>query len=123
MFSFVWFFTNYSFKTKKSDIVKLLADKIETFEVPSNFSAQNIIPKIKIQLDMDLSSFVFFCLHFTNLLFTGKQKKVTKFLMARIKTFKVPNIFWLKKIQKKPKKQLCFLLFTFLQITCLQANK
>ena len=76
MFSFVWCFTDYSFKTKKSDILKLLADKIETFEVPSNFSAQNVIPKIKIQLDMDLSSFVYI---FTNFLFTGKQKKVTNF--------------------------------------------
>ena len=90
MFSFVWFFTDYSFKTKQSDILKLLADRIETFEVPSNFSAQNIMPKIKIQLDMNLLSFVYI---FTNLLFTGKQKKVTNFLMDKIKYFEVLDTF------------------------------
>ena len=59
---------------------------------------------------MGLFSFVYI---FRNLLFTGKQKKITNFLMARIKAFEVPNIFWLKKIQKKPKNSFFSFVYFF----------
>ena len=59
---------------------------------------------------MDLFSFVYI---FRNLLFTGKQKKIKNFLMAGIKAFEVPNIFWLKKIQKKPKNSFFSFVYFF----------
>ena len=49
---------------------------------------------------MGLFSFVYI---FRNLLFTGKQKNVTNFLMARIKAFEVPNISSFKNFKRKQK--------------------
>ena len=69
---------------------------------------------------MDLFSFVYI---FRNLLFTGKQKKVTNFLMARIKAFEVPNIFWLKKIQKKPKNSFVFFCLLFYKLIVYRQTK
>ena len=63
--------------------------RIETFEVPNNFSAQNIVSKNKIQPDIDLFSFVYIS---ENLLFTGKQKKITNIFMAGVKAYQIKII-------------------------------
>ena len=70
-----------------------------------------------------LLSFVYF---FINYLFTGKQMKILKVLVANIEVIEVPNNFSVQIFFLKPKSNqiwACFLLFTFSEISCLQVNK
>ena len=69
-------------------------------------------------------SFVYIIL---NSLFTGKQKKIMKVLMAQIKVFwslqQTLTLKMFSKSKNKARNRLCFLLFTFLQITRLKPNE
>ena len=76
--------------------------------------------KFKRNQKTALFSFVYF---FTNYLFTGKQMKILKFLVANMEAIEVPNNFSAQIFFLKPKSSqiwTCFLLFTFLEISCLQ---
>ena len=71
-------------------ILKILMTIFKAIAVPNNFLAQILFLKPKSYQIWTCFSFVY---NFTNLLFTGKQKKVTKFSTARIKPFEVLDKF------------------------------
>ena len=79
--------------------------------------------KVEIDCKQAFFSFVYF---FPNSLFIVKQKTIVLFLWLKSKLLKSPTSLDFKSVFKKWKQvtnRLCFLLFTFLQIPCLQANK
>ena len=84
-------------------ILNLLLAKFEAIAVANNFSAQILFLKPKSHQIRTRFSFVY---NFTNLLFIGKQKKITNFLIARIKAFEVLNKFLPQIFLNKPKKAL-----------------
>ena len=80
--------------------------RIKAFEVPNISSFKNFKRKQKTAS----FSFVYFWLDF---LFTGKQKKILKVLMAQIKVFwSFQHVLTLKKFSESEKKSKCSL-FSF----------
>ena len=79
--------------------------------------------KVEIDCKQAFFSFVYF---FPNSLFTVKQKRIVLFLWLKSKLLKSPASLDFKSVFKKWKQvrnRLCFLLFTFSQITRLKPNK
>ena len=102
---------------------KHLMAQIRVFKVFNMFFLQKRFLKMKKDQKQALFSFVYF---FTNQLFTGKQMKILKLLVANMEAIEVPNNFSAQIFFLKPKSNqiwTCFLLFTFLEISCLQVNK
>ena len=119
LFSFVYIFRNLLFTGKQKKITNFLMARIKAFEVPNIFWLKKIQKKPK-------NSFFSFVYFFTNYLFTGKQMKILKLLVANMEAIEVPNNFSAQIFFLKPKSSqiwTCFLLFTFLEISCLQVNK
>ena len=122
-FSFVYFWLDFLFTGKQKKILKVLMAQIKVF-----WSFQHVLTLKKFsesekKSKCSLFSFVYF---FTNYLFTGKQMKILKFLVANMEAIEVPNNFSAQIFFLKPKSSqiwTCFLLFTFLEISCLQVNK
>ena len=122
-FSFVYFWLDFLFTGKQKKILKVLMAQIKVF-----WSFQHVLTLKKFsesekKSKCALFSFVYF---FTNYLFTGKQMKILKFLVANMEAIEVPNNFSAQIFFLKPKSSqiwTCFLLFTFLEISCLQVNK
>ena len=122
-FSFVYFWLDFLFTGKQKKILKVLMAQIKVF-----WSFQHVLTLKKFsesekKSKCSLFSFVYF---FTNYLFTGKQMKILKLLVANIEAIEVPKNFSAQIFFLKPKSNqiwTCFLLFTFLEISCLQVNK
>ena len=122
-FSFVYFWLDFLFTGKQKKILKVLMAQIKVF-----WSFQHVLTLKKFsesekKSKCSLFSFVYF---FTNYLFTGKQMKILKLLVANMEAIEVPNNFSAQIFFLKPKSSqiwTCFLLFTFLEISCLQVNK
>ena len=122
-FSFVYFWLDFLFTGKQKKILKVLMAQIKVF-----WSFQHVLTLKKFsesekKSKCSLFSFVYF---FTNYLFTGKQMKILKFLVANMEAIEVPNNFSAQIFFLKPKSSqiwTCFLLFTFLEISCLPVNK
>ena len=122
-FSFVYFWLDFLFTGKQKKILKVLMAQIKVF-----WSFQHVLTLKKFsesekKSKCSLFSFVYF---FTNYLFTGKQMKILKFLVANMEAIEVPNNFSAQIFFLKPKSSqiwTCFLLFTFLEISCLQVKK
>ena len=122
-FSFVYFWLDFLFTGKQKKILKVLMAQIKVF-----WSFQHVLTLKKFsesekKSKCSLFSFVYF---FTNYLFTGKQMKILKLLVANMEAIEVPNNFSAQIFFLKPKSNqiwTCFLLFTFLEISCLQVNK
>ena len=122
-FSFVYFWLDFLFTGKKKKILKVLMAQIKVF-----WSFQHVLTLKKFsesekKSKCSLFSFVYF---FTNYLFTGKQMKILKFLVANMEAIEVPNNSSAQMFLLKPKTSQIwtyFLLFTFLEISCLQVNK
>ena len=122
-FSFVYFWLDFLFTGKQKKILKVLMAQIKVF-----WSFQHVLTLKKFsesekKSKCSLLSFVYF---FINYLFTGNQMKILKFLVANMEAIEVPNNFSAQIFFLKPKSSqiwTCFLLFTFLEISCLQVNK
>ena len=122
-FSFVYFWLDFLFTGKRKKILKVLMAQIKVL-----WSFQHVLTLKNSSESKNKPEigFVFFCLLFTNYLFTGKQMKILKLLVANMEAIEDPNnssaqIFFLKL--KSSQIWTCFLLFTFLEISCLQVNK
>ena len=90
--------------------------RIKAFEVPNISSFKNFKRKQKTAS----FSFVYFWLDF---LFTGKQKKILKVLMAQIKVFwSFQHVLSLKNSSESKKEPEIGFVW-FLEISCLQVNK
>ena len=122
-FSFVYFWLDFLFTGKQKKILKVLMAQIKVF-----WSFQHVLTLKKFsesekKSKCSLFSFVYF---FINYLFTGKQMKILKVLVAKIEVIEVPNNFSAQTTFLKLKSNqiwTCFLLFTIVEIPCLQVNK
>ena len=122
-FSFVYFWLDFLFTGKQKKILKVLMAQIKVF-----WSFQHVLTLKKFsesekKSKCSLFSFVYF---FTNYLFTGKQMKILKFLVANMEAIEVPNNFSAQTTFLKLKSNqiwTCFLLYTIVEISCLQVNK
>ena len=78
------------FTQKQMETLNFLVTKFEAIAVPLNFAAKILFLQTNFYKIWTYFSFIY---NSTNLLFTRKQKKVTDFLMARIKPFEVSDKF------------------------------
>ena len=123
LFSFVYFWLDFLFTGRQKKILKVLMAQIKVFWSFQHVLTLKKFSESKNKSKKALFSFVYF---FTNYLFTGKQMKILKFLVANMEAIEVPNNFSAQIFFLKPKSSqiwTCFLLFTFLEISCLQVNK
>ena len=76
--------------------------------------------------NMPVIGFVFFCLLFYKLFVYRQTNEDSETLVANIETIEVPNNFSAQTTFLKLKSNqiwTCFLLFTIVEISCLQVNK
>ena len=122
-FSFVYFWLDFLFTGKQKKILKVLMAQIKVF-----WSFQHVLTLKKFSESKNKSEigFVFFCLLFYKLFVYRQTNEDSETLVANIETIEVPNNFSAQTTFLKLKSNqiwTCFLLFTIVEISCLQVNK